>query len=375
MGDQRKVYLHVGTRKSGTSYLQDILRASEPALSADGLKLLYIRRPNQVQLELVPLQRYAETGAEEDRRAAVRPTRKRVARSGFERHLSTLEDLAELPGRAADALVGALAAHEVHVVITCRHWGKVIPSEWQQMVKGRGTLAYEDYLTQIAQDTEAGALFRARQDVPDIVRRWGRLIDPERVHVLVVPADRSSTGPGIVEQFCDTVGIVPETLAEGTGTHNASLGYPQAEVLRRLNVALGDRLPTVRGDYKEAVRRWVTRQVLMLMPRSGIGIPQAFHAWCREQGERQRAELLEMGVDIRGDVDDLVPHDLREEGLAVSEQELTDVAVRIVADLASRRPEELALHQEQLADALGERDRLAARVAELEAAALERRRR
>ncbi len=339
------VFLHIGTRKSGTSYLQKALRESDRELASQGLDLTFKTRKGHVERQLVPLKQYAATGDAELARQAVEPMVRRIAAHPELRHLVTLEDLAELPQPVADAMAGALRDHELHLVVTARHWGATIPSEWQQCVKERDTVSYRDFITAIQRRTPAAEQFLERQDLPRLLRRWGGSLDASRVHVVAVPPS-SRTGEGsLVDLFCGLLGVDPASLRLPPGRINASISLDQAELLRRVNLELGDRLPFEDGSYQVGVREWLTRGTLMKHYTSPIRIPHDFGDWCLEEIRAQHAGIVDLGVDLVGDPADLLPSTLETGPDSVPEPEVLAAAITALADLGALQWKEQRQHR------------------------------
>jgi len=357
-----KVVVHVGTRKSGTSYVQKVLRDSAPQLAAQGVDLTYKRWIGHRERQLAPLRHMAETGDDAGARENVAWMVERFSSMPEITHVLTLEDLAELPPQVADLYMGGLAQFDLHLVVTARHWGVVLPSEWQQNVKERYTGTYTDYLAAVRERRGPEAeTFLARQDLPSILTRWGHLLPPERVHVLVVPP-RPANKDLPLDMFCGLVGLDPAPLIKPRGTINDSLGQDQAEMLRRVNVALGDRLPDRDGDYAHGVREWLTRETLMRSSRSKVLLPPDYVAWCREESMRQRDAAA--AYHVVGDVADLVvPEDLPTADPEVGDAAVAQQAVATLADLAVVHHRDAVVTQEQLRALRAERDELAARAA------------
>lgn len=346
-----KVYLHIGTRKSGTSYLQAALRESADVLAEQGVELVYKTRPGQVERQLVPLQQYAETGDPTEAEAAMSRVVGRLRAKPEMRHLMTLEDLAELPAEPVRLMMDALADFDVELIITARHWGVTVPSEWQQCVKERYTGSLADFVTAIRDRTQGADQFLSRQDVPGIVARWGAGLEPSKVHVIAVPP-ASRTEGSLAELFCRLIDVDPTTLAFPSGALNQSISVEQAELLRRVNLALGDRLPDAANGYRDGIKNWLTRRSLMRRSTGGVKLPEEFLGWVTGEVAAQYDALVASGVDIVGDPRDLVDvSSLRTGPDSVPEAELVDVAVNALADLGSLRWRELGQQREKLVEA------------------------
>ena len=100
---------------------------------------------------------------------------------------------------------------------------------------------------------------------------------------------------GLYRLFAGLVGYDPLVLEISVGSRNASLGYEQAELLRQVNVALGDRLTDLRGQYRPVVRRLLINADGPLRKHEGLslGLPTGHVEWVR-------AESMAMLEELRG---------------------------------------------------------------------------
>lgn len=336
----KTVFLHVGCRKSGTSALQLGLSRGADALREAGLEQPLEGR-GQVQRGLVKPLLAAVEGDVPAARKAVARLAAAIRDSDRPRHLVTLEALAEMPAEATALVAEGLAEFDTRVVVTARPWALTIPSEWQQLVKSRFTGEYVDFARAVrdgqgplAADADR---FRRRQDVADVARRWRAGAPDLPVHVILVPPSRE-VRPGLTDLFCDVVGIDPTLLAMPDRLVNQSLTHDNAEVLRLVNVALGDRLPNLRTDYRDGVRKWIAVRTMMRgATGSRIRIPRELEGWARGESARQLDELRRAGCDVRGDADAFVDPDLPgDDFVPASDAEVARAAAATLADLAER---------------------------------------
>lgn len=342
---QTLVFLHVGTRKSGTSYLQLALRKSIDALSDQGVALMFRTRDANVRRQLLPLRELVATGDPSAAEAAMRWTARRIRQRPDDRHLITLEDLAELPEAAIKVMVDGLSEFDVRVIVTARHWGVTIPSEWQQRVKERHTGTYREFVEDIRERRGPEAeLFLARQDVPAIVERWAAHAP---VTVVAVPPSTRTEGT-LVELFSELIGVDPTTVTGPRASINQSLTMAQAEMLRRVNIELGDRLPEPAHSYRVGMREWLTRRSLMRHRGPSIRLPEELLPWCRAVTAQQLEALKATGARIVGDPADLVAGpDLETGSDVVTDGELAAIAITTLADLGADRWREVQERQEQ----------------------------
>jgi hypothetical protein len=342
----KTVFVHVGCRKTGTSHLQFGLKRAPKRVLKAGLEQPLGERGGIMRGLLLPLQAAAEGDvAAADR--AVADLARTIRESQQPRHLITLEALAELPAEATAPLVRGLAEFDTRLIVTARSWAHTIPSEWQQRIKARYTGEYLEYAEAIRAPREVGPelaaeseLFRRRQDIADVVRRW-RAGDPELPASVILVPPFGAEGVTLVDAFCGLVSVAPSALAIPKKITNESLSHPDAELVRRVNLALGDRLPDTKGDYRYHVRRWIVAGSMMHRPRAKIRLPRDLEPWCREESARQLAELEQLGAEIIGDPQHyLSPNLPGDDFVPARDDEVVAAAAAVLADLAERRDEE-----------------------------------
>jgi len=199
------VYLHVGLKKTGTSYLQSILRASVDELRRQGLALVPRHEPAGHRLARAVLGR--RTAGD-----SLRALPRQLASAGS-RCLITQELLARASADQIQRLKPALGDRDVHMVVTLRSIGAILPSAWQQYVKAGVTLSFDDWLRAVVGDppeTSVTKRFHVRNDQGAVVRRWAKAAGADRVTVIVADAQRPRLLFDSVEQLLD---LTPGTLA------------------------------------------------------------------------------------------------------------------------------------------------------------------
>lgn len=367
MPAQRKtVFLHVGCRKSGTTALQTALRRSAGDLQEIGLAQPLLGRARALPRLVEPLRR-AIGGDHAEAREAVARLARRIGDSEHPRHLVTIEALAELPAEVTSLVVEGLSEFDTRLIVTVRPWALTVPSEWQQLLKSRFTGDFLEYARDLRRPREAAGpapeadRFRRRQDVADVVRRWRAADHDLAVHVVLVPADPRAR-PNLHDMFSEVVGIGAGALPVPRRGRNPSLTRENAEVLRRLNLALGNRLRNVQGDYRYSVRKWIGVRTMMKRSRgSRLRLPRELEAWASAEGARQLAELHDLGCEVLGDPEAFVrPKVPERDYVPVTEAEVAESSVALLADLAqgharSRRRSRKQVRQRKLARARKQR--------------------
>jgi hypothetical protein len=363
----RRVLLHVGAPKTGTSFVQDILFTYRDALRDRGILYAADRHDAQflaaldlMELPWGGLEREA-VGAWDRLAAQVREwpgtsiisheifgtaSRVQVARA--------LESLGDAGGGAGEA--------EIHIVFSARDLVRQIPAEWQENVKHRRTKDYGTFLENLRdpqRSTEVAQWFWGVQEAPDVLDRWAESIPRDRVHLVTVPPLGSSTTL-LWERFASTFGIDAEEFGP-TSRANASLGVPESAMIRRLNERLNDVLPN--HHYRRFVRELLVHENLSGRPGSPrLSLPEGAHRWASDIGQSWVSELALRGYDVVGDLDDLVPtapHPFVDPD-ACDEQQVADAAIDALAimtnETARLRDVEIELHG-VIEDLMGQLDR------------------
>jgi len=336
----RRCYLHVGSPKTGTSYLQSVLWASRPALADQGLSLPLRGVGDHFRLTLL-LRGLLDEAMDPpmafdvlDRLAAELPT------LSSDRLLISHELLAPVRTKRTRLLLDVLGNYEVHIVITARDLARQVPAEWQQGVKHRATLSYEDYLGRVV-DGRAEH-FWAVQDVADVARRWGADLPPERVHVVTVPQRGAPSGT-LLERFCSVLQVDPGSLVTEAARANPSMGAQQAELLRRVNVALGDRLPHPRAGYARVAKDHLGDRVLAAQGGRPLTLPSRLDDWVREASQAMVDRIRASGYTVVGDLDELMPaaRNDTDDCATVTEAAVLEAAVQAIASLLDQRHRDL----------------------------------
>ena len=291
---KRRVYLHVGTMKTGTTFIQTLLRANTDILAANGV----IFPPEQTRAVREVLGLGGASGDSWDRLVAS------VEASGGT-GLVSMEFLSYVGPQRSAAVLESLKAFEVHVVLTVRDTVSLLPSQWQTALLAGGQLSWDQYAGDIARGVEgspAVASFDRAQKISRIMRAWADPLPADRVHVVTVPPSGSAPGE-LWRRFAGETGLEQLDLDDTKVKSNPSLGLESCEVLRRLNASL--------VDMDRYDRRWWARRLArtVLAPRRHDEGRPTISAEIVEFGaahnRRVRKEVQRRGIDVVGSWSDL----------------------------------------------------------------------
>lgn len=309
-GAPRRVILHVGTPKTGTSFVQDILFRNREQLRAQGV-LYPADREDAHFLAALDLMELPWGGLEAQAVGAWDRLAAQVR--AWEGHTVVVSH--EILGtasrtqvaRALASLTAGSPETEVHLVLSARDLVRQVPAEWQENVKHRRVRTYGTFLEELrdpARESEVAQWFWGVQELPDVLDRWGSTLPPERVHVVTVP--QPGAGPLVLwERFASLFGLDP-TAFPPSERANVSLGVPESEMVRRLNTRLNDVLES--RMYRSLVREMVVHR--HLSGRSGsprLALPQEAYDWAAELSRTWVEELRRRGYSVVGDLDELLP--------------------------------------------------------------------
>jgi hypothetical protein len=356
----RRVLLHVGAPKTGTSFVQDILFTHREELRAQGI-LYPAERQDAHFLAALDLMDLPWGGLEKEALGAWDRLAAEVRAWPGTSIVSH-----EILGRASRISVARAMESlgddaEVHVVFSARDLVRQIPAEWQENVKHRRTREYASFLEALRdpeRSTDVGSWFWGVQEVPDVLDRWGGSIPRERIHLVTVPPPGSSRTL-LWERFAGLFGIDPTEFTP-TDRTNASLGVPESAMIRRLNLRLNDVLPN--HHYRSLVREMLVHRNLSAHAGSPrLALPPDAHEWASALGRSWVSELALRGYDVIGDLDDLVPGDPRPyvDPDHCDEEAVADSAIEALAimtgEAAKLRDVEVELHA-VIQDLMGQLD-------------------
>ncbi len=305
-----RVFLHIGEPKTGTTFLQQVMWRNRGELAAQGVVLPGHHPQDHYRasqdLRDIPKLASDPAGSWTGEWEILARQAQQAARAAVISH----ELFSAADAEQADRAVRSLEPAEVHVVLTVRDMGSLLPAEWQETVKHRNARGWEDWLGDVI-DRESVSADRRQwwfwrvHDTLAVLDLWSRLVPPQRVHVITTPVPGSGTGV-LWERFASLLEVDPASVDLSRARANASLGLPEVEFLRRLNEVLPDEVPD--WFYMWNVKEAIAHQALAARPRGArLTLPASREAWAAEQAQILIAGLKDSDYDVVGSVDELWP--------------------------------------------------------------------
>ena len=307
----RVVHLHIGTTKTGTTFIQRVLWTNQKALESNGVVL-----PAKGQHTFGRAARALHNWnpAEEPIPDAWTTVADSVNRSRKDSALISQEFLSWLDPGQVRGMVSSLGESQVKVVVTARDLARLIPAQWQSAMRQRNTWTLTEYAHGVQHgEGEEGRTpfthFWHRMDYGSILRAWSDAVGLDNVTLVTVPPSGSDPDE-LWRRFCLATDLEP-TAYTTSGVANASLGAASCEVMRRLNG-----LPAIRKmprkTYAVEVNGTLTRRVMDHRGASEpkITLPEGQREWVMSKAEEIIAGIETVGAQVIGSMDDLRPRPL-----------------------------------------------------------------
>lgn len=323
-----RLVLHIGTQKSGTTYLQRVLEALAKPLRKSGV--LYPTRlvgKRDIYNHEAAAYGLLGTAAFPWVPRAKAMTQEPAWQSLVEKvrgwkgtAIVSGEALSVIDAQAAQILVRSLGVDNTHVIITARDLGRVLPSSWQQHIRNGRSTPFDTYLRQLAERRgpktagERRARWEADPDqtfwrayaIGSLVDRWAPLA--QQVTVVAVPR-RGAAPDELWHRFTDALALgdalprTPPTIDEVSA--NIGITEPETLVLAGVNrVAAEHGVPE---QHLRALRGRISRDAFV--PRIDRGdpvrLPRSWVDTVRAWADEDVTELLHTQASIIGSADDM----------------------------------------------------------------------
>jgi hypothetical protein len=300
------VLLHIGVHKTGTTALQAALADAREELAGAG-----VQYPGKLQAQhraaLAVLGRpwgwNNRGGAVLDRAHFDRLSTRVTEHRG--RVVISSEFFCEAPEDIAREVVVGLGGHRVHVVVTVRNLGKLLPSSWQQYLKYGLTTDYEPWLQDVFATPGSSRMsptFWKRQAHGAVVERWAAAAGADHLTVLVLEdVERSA----MFTTFAQLLGVDPQILVSRMDlTSNRSMTAAEAELLVRLNARVKSHMDWT--EYVNVIRRGVARGMVESREPGADEARLATPPWALDaaasEGTAAAALIAASGVKVIGDL-------------------------------------------------------------------------
>lgn len=299
----KRVVLHVGAMKSGTSFIQNVLHRNRERLAEHDLLFACDRWKQQV-LAVRELISYGG------------PRQPPLPPDGHWQHLVetvnawsgtaivSMEFLGPRSPTKIAIVQEAFAGADLQVVLTARDLSRSLPSMWTESMQNRGVRTWEEFLEAVrSEDPEerAGRSFWKHQRISDLARAWVDVVGRDHFTLITIPP-RGAPPTVLWDRFSQVAGI-PQGLCDLEVRSNPQLDAASAMVLRAVNEKLADH-GFDRTQYERVVKGMLAKQGLVRRAAQSapLGIDER---WVRRKSKDEVARLTELDLRVVGDLEEL----------------------------------------------------------------------
>jgi hypothetical protein len=329
----KKVVIHAGFHKTGTTALQHSLQASTELLKTAGYRYPIVDQGTSQSGSVLAL---ADRGwGWQARGSKVIPKRiwtklVKQVRSGQDNIILSSEFFSELDELQIQEIKSAFAGLDCQIVFTLRAFDKLFPSTYQQALKSGSAYSYEAWLERTVKDyfAEQKTGFWKRNRHAQVISRWQQIFGAE--NVTIITADESN--PGLLfARFSEFLKLAIGTLKPVADSGlNRSLLLDEIYLLRAIN----KNVPKSRNwnAYMTFIRRGTFEQITAtpaakVSAAEKLRTPKAYAKKIEQIAALEMAELKALDLRVLGDIRDL------EVGTAPvgPNAELTEISIEKVA--------------------------------------------
>lgn len=320
------IVLHVGPRKTGTTYLQKSLTLAAPTLRESGV--LYVTRLAGVDRHNHVSATYAVSGLRTERSSHIWSNVNEDNIHDLVRQVDawdgpaiiSSEALGGLSTTEASIFLSYLPSAPVHVIATIRALPDVMLSSWSQNVLNLHTHSLDSYVELFMQrrtqlppserwrlwDEDRHATFWRSYDYPGLLSRWTQMGFP--VSAVVVPDSAEPRGE-LWARFREAVNLdalPPAAPKVQDAEANGARSLEELEIRRRAIKYATKKGLTIDDLRQLRGKRWkITRNnSLNAGTRPGLApdAVEAFERWAREDADL----LAELSINLVGPIEDLL---------------------------------------------------------------------
>jgi len=307
---ERRLIVHAGFHKSGTTALQESFDAQSDELRAAGIIYPNIGRKAHHRIAWALADRtwgWGKRGGEKTPRRKWTELVKQVNSSDAQTILISSEFFSELSSEAIKTISKEIKNRKVEVVFTVRPLVKLLGSSYQQYLKYGIKADYTTWLHSVLDkpgESKINPSFWKRNFHGQVVARWVEVLGADNATVIIVDESKPEF---LFDSINEYLGLPKGSLkAQETGS-NRSLTMEEIALLIEIN----KRFPKERewSEYEIFVREGLIRRLTdHVKPPTDSGrltTPQWAIDKGNEIGTQNKRELVATGAKIIGDIDSL----------------------------------------------------------------------
>src|SRR5262245_9221481 len=362
MGQARRVHLHIGAPKTGTTFIQSVLWQYRHTWSEYDVAYP-VEGPDEIFHATLDVRALPWGGVDHPEWAGSWDRLcERIAGIDSDVILSQ-ELLAGADKAQVPRIIESFANREVHVVYTLRSLAAMLRSDWQEQVKHRHTSDWPEYLRQVFNESDRshfGQWFWGHHDAAAVLARWSSALPAEQIHVVVTAP--AAPRRKLWTDFAGLIGLPTDLELVSNRNINVSLGRTATRLLASVNERVADRFDDER--YASVVGQVLTNQVLpAAVNRDPLTFPAELAAAIRSRGAEVATMLRDGPYDVVGDTELLI------DDVPITKSGATGAGARSVAlaaDVATPLLIQIGTQADEISGLRDVVNRLSAEVAQLQ---------
>ncbi len=307
---EKRLIIHPGFHKSGTTALQESFALNRPLLRENGIFYPPIGSKAHHRVAWALTQRpwgWSKRGGEKTPEKYWDRMSSRINGAKEETVILSSEFFSEIDGERIRKIRSEIKGRDIQILFTLRPLAKLLPSSYQQYLKYGITVEYEDWLHAILDkpgESKVSPTFWKRHSHGKVVARWVDIFGKSNVTLLIVNEAQPTF---LFDEINKFLNLPTGSLSAAPSGSNRSLTMEEISLLLELN----RQFPKERvwDEYEVFVRagyiRHLTDHVPPAADKARLLTPQWAVDKANELGKVIQKELLGTGVKIIGDVDSL----------------------------------------------------------------------
>ncbi|HEY7045219.1 MAG TPA: hypothetical protein VH419_16235, partial [Nocardioidaceae bacterium] len=304
--EPKRIFLHIGLHKTGTTYLQNLMRVNRAPLCAAGVHYPGATGEPAPTRATRDLLRRSPRGYADPR---IGGSWDALVATVRQQDLPTVvisdEGLGGCRRGHVRRIVESFADREVHAVLTVRDLARVVVSEWQEEIKNDRSWTWQDFVDAVRDEDATfgnGRAFWRRQDLVRKGEVWLTSLPAAHVHIVTVPKP-GSPDDELVERFMRVVNIDRTHLPNEPEWNNESVGVAGTEVIRRMNERMGGRLNE--PAYNRAVKATLVPLLAQHTKPARFTLPVEELGWVSARADQMIEWIKTNRLPVSGDLEDL----------------------------------------------------------------------
>ena len=307
---KKKVYLHVGFHKTGTTAIQESLYSHSDQLRNLGISYTTKKGKANHREAWALSERYWGWKKRGGEKTSIVEWKKRVRYLKAQKIDSVLssEFFSEINDDQLNLMANDLKDFDVEVIFTIRPLAKLLGSSYQQYLKYGIKASYEEWLEDIFHNSEKPKFtptFWARHRHEEVISRWAKAFGNQKIHLVVVDESEPDL---LYDSFNKILKLPAGTLKEVKGSgSNRSLNYPEIALLLAINKAF----PKDRAwsDYEIFIREGSIRHLTNQVQLAELGTRLLTPQWAVDEAAKLSsssiAKITDLEIKIYGDLSKL----------------------------------------------------------------------